>query len=153
MLSCFSLVQLFATPCTVAYQVPLSMGFSRQEYGNGLPFPLQEIFPTQGSNLHFLPWRWTPPLSHQRRPRVIECVCTKSLQLWTTLSNPMYCSLPGSSVHGIFQARILEWVARGLLLFQGLFLTQGLNPCQDWTHVSYTAGSVFTAEPWGEALM
>ena len=28
-----------------------------------------------------------------------------------TLSNPMYCSLPGSSVHGIFQARVLEWVA------------------------------------------
>ena len=28
-----------------------------------------------------------------------------------TLSDPMDCSLPGSSVHGIFQARILEWVA------------------------------------------
>ena len=60
MLSCFSLVQLFATPCTVAYRVPLSMGFSRQEYGNGLPFPLQEIFPTQGSNLcllHLVHWQ------------------------------------------------------------------------------------------------
>ena len=67
--------------------------------------------------------------------------------------DPVDCSLPDSSVHGIFQARILEWVARGLLLFQGLFLTQGLNPCQDGTHVSYTAGGVFTAEPWGGALM
>ena len=28
-----------------------------------------------------------------------------------TLCNPMDCSLPGSSIHGIFQARILEWVA------------------------------------------
>ena len=28
-----------------------------------------------------------------------------------TLSNPIDCSLPGSSVHGIFQARVLEWVA------------------------------------------
>ena len=28
-----------------------------------------------------------------------------------TLSNPMDCSLPGSSAHGIFQARVLEWVA------------------------------------------
>ena len=28
-----------------------------------------------------------------------------------TLSNPMNCSLPGSSIHGIFQARVLEWVA------------------------------------------
>jgi len=32
-------------------------------------------------------------------------------QLCPTLSNPMDCSLPGSSVHEIFQARVLEWVA------------------------------------------
>ena len=32
-------------------------------------------------------------------------------QLCPTLSNPMECSLPGSSAHGIFQARIQEWVA------------------------------------------
>ena len=36
LLSC---VQLIATPWTVAYQVHLSMGFSRQEYWSGLPFP------------------------------------------------------------------------------------------------------------------
>ena len=35
----FSHVQLFATPWTVAYQAPLSMGFSRQEYWSGVPFP------------------------------------------------------------------------------------------------------------------
>ena len=34
-----SRVQLFAMPWTVAYQAPLSMGFSRQEYWSGLPFP------------------------------------------------------------------------------------------------------------------
>ena len=32
-------------------------------------------------------------------------------QWYSTLSDPMDCSLPGSSVHGIFQARVLEWVA------------------------------------------
>ena len=32
-------------------------------------------------------------------------------QLYLTLSNPMDCILPGSSIHGIFQARVLEWVA------------------------------------------
>ena len=42
---------------------------------------------------------------------VLSCVCTKSLQLCLTLCNPMDCSPLGSSVHGIFQARILEWVA------------------------------------------
>ena len=38
-LSCFSHVCLFVTPWTVAHQAPLSMGFSRQEYWSGLPFP------------------------------------------------------------------------------------------------------------------
>ena len=35
----FSHVRLFLTPCTVALEAPLSMGFSRQEYWNDLPFP------------------------------------------------------------------------------------------------------------------
>ena len=35
----------------------------------------------------------------------------KSLSKYPTLRDPMNCSLPGSSVHGIFQARVLEWVA------------------------------------------
>ena len=38
-------------------------------------------------------------------------VCAKSLQSNPTLCDPMYYGLPGSSVHGILQARILEWVA------------------------------------------
>ena len=45
------------------------------------------------------------------------CVCVYKVkvkvlvtQLCPTLCNPMYCSLPGSSVHGLLQARILEWV-------------------------------------------
>ena len=38
----------------------------------------------------------------------LTCVCA---QLWLTLCDPMDCSLPGSSVHGIFQASVLEWVA------------------------------------------
>ena len=43
-LSHFSLVRLFATAWTVALQAPLSMGFSRQEYWNGLPFlPLGDL--------------------------------------------------------------------------------------------------------------
>ena len=47
--------------------------------------------------------------------------------------------LPGSSVHGIFQARILEWVD---FLLQGIFSTQGRNPCllhlQHWQADSLT---------------
>ena len=43
-----------------------------------------------------------------------------------TLCDPMDCSLPGSSLHGILQARVLEWVA--IFLLQGIFQTQGSNP-------------------------
>ena len=43
-----------------------------------------------------------------------------------TFCNPMNCSLPGSSVHGILQARILEWIA--MPSSKGLFLTQRSNP-------------------------
>ena len=50
--------------------------------------------------------------------------CAKSLQSFPTLCDPIDCSPPGSSVHGILQARILEWVA----LLQGIFPTQGSNP-------------------------
>ena len=42
---------------------------------------------------------------------VHACVSAKSLQSCSTLCDPVDCSLPGSSVHEIFQARILEWVA------------------------------------------
>ena len=41
-------------------------------------------------------------------------ICFAQPQSCPTLWDPMDCSLPGSSVHGIFQARILEWVARCL---------------------------------------
>ena len=46
-LSCFSSVWLFETPWTIAHQAPLSMGFSRQDYWNGLPFPSPGDLPTR----------------------------------------------------------------------------------------------------------
>ena len=54
------------------------------------------------------------------------CVCAKLLHLCPIPCDLVDCSLPGSSVHGILQARILEWVAIHCL--QGIFLTQGSNP-------------------------
>ena len=42
-------VQLFATPWTGTHQAPLPMGFSSQEYQNGLPFPSPEDLPNPGS--------------------------------------------------------------------------------------------------------
>ena len=64
-----SRVQLFATPWTVAYQAPPSMGLSRQEYWSGCHRLLQGIFPTQGLNPGLLHCRQTLyPLSHQGSP-------------------------------------------------------------------------------------
>ena len=53
--------------------------------------------------------------------------CDKLLQSCPTLCEPIDCSLPGSSVHGILQARILERAA--ISFSRGMFLTQGSNPC------------------------
>ena len=62
---------------------------------------------------------------HNDRNSLFTHTCMLSL-LCQTFCNPMDCSLPGATVCGIFQARILEWVAPFLL--QGIFPTQGLNP-------------------------
>ena len=48
MVKSLSRVRLFATPWTAAYQVPPSMGFSRQEYWSGLPFPSPGDLPNPG---------------------------------------------------------------------------------------------------------
>ena len=61
-----------------------------------------------------------------------------------TLCNPMDCSLPGSSVHGILQARVLEWVA--------IPFSTGSSQYRDQTRVSCTAGRFFTIWAAREAL-
>ena len=78
----FSHVRLCATPQTAAHQAPPTLGFSRQEHWSGLPFP---------------------SLVHESEREVAQSC--------PTLLDPTDCSLPGSSTHGIFQARVLEWGA------------------------------------------
>ena len=56
----------------------------------------------------------------------------------------MNCSLPGSSVHGIFQARVLEWVA--------ISFSRGSSQLRDWTLVSHIAGRCFSLWATREAL-
>ena len=75
-------------------------------------------------------------------------VHAKSLQSCPALCDPMDNSLPGSSVHGILQARILEWVA--------VPSSRGSSWPRDQTHISSgscTAGRFSTTEQPGEALM
>ena len=55
-------------------------------------------------------------------------------QLCPTLCNPMFCSPPGSSVHGFLQARTLDWVA--------VPSSRGCSPSRDWIHVSHISSLV-----------
>ena len=59
-----------------------------------------------------------------------------------TLCDPIKYSPPGSSVHGISQARILEWVA--------MPFSRGSSQVRNWTRVSCVAGEFFTTVPQGK---
>ena len=74
-----------------------------------------------------------------------SCMRAKSLQSCPTLCNPMDYTPSDSSVRGIFQARILEWVA--------MPSSMGSPQLRDQTHVScrsFTAGEFFTTQPPGK---
>ena len=89
--------------------------------------------------------RVAPTRSKQRKPRAVlktQHVRAQSLQSCSTLCDPMDCSPPGSSDHGILQARVLEWVS---ISFSG-----GSSRTRAWTQVSCIAGRFFTTEPPGK---
>ena len=75
------------------------------------------------------------------------CVCmrAKSLQSCPTLWDPMDYSLPGSSVHVILQAELLEWVA--------MPSSREFSCPRNQTCGSYIAGRMFTAEPSGKPIL
>ena len=88
------------------------MEFSRQEYCTGSPFPSPGDLPDSGIKPRSPPlqtdYLWSEPPGMPFE--FLQKVKVKSLRrVW--LCGPMDCSLPGSSIHGIFQARILDWVA------------------------------------------
>ena len=125
LLSRFSHVRLCATPQTAAHQAPPTLGFSRQERWRGLPFPS----PVQESE------KWK-----------------RSRSVWL-LSDPMDCSLPGFSVHGIFQARVLEWA---LSLIDMESLTQFLSHLGSYWwegRIHQQAAWVFIATPFYSNLV
>ena len=72
----------------------------------------------------------------------------RSLQLCPALCDHMDCSLPGSSVHGIFQVRILEWVAMSSL---GNLPNPGIEPMSLMSPV--LAGGFFTSSTTWEAIL
>ena len=103
LLSRFSCVRLCTTPQMAAHQAPSSLGFSRQEHWSGLPL----LSPVHESER----WKW-------------------SLSVVSILQDPMDCSLPGSSVHGIFQAR-------ALVAIDSLFLSKPVSAFMDNSDTSF----------------
>ena len=91
-----SCVRSSATPWTAVHQVPPSLGFSRQENWSGCHLLLQCM--------------------------KVKCE-SEVAQSCRTLSDPMDCRLPGSFIHGIFQARVLEW---GAIAFSGIYPYKGI---------------------------
>ena len=71
-----SCVPLFATPWTVAYQAPPFMGFSRQEYSSGLPFPSPGDLPNSGIEPWY-PALQTDALTSELpgKPRIFQSLC------------------------------------------------------------------------------
>ena len=88
-------VWLFVTSWTITYQAPLSLGFSRQEYWGGLPFPSLAALPDPGIEAGLPHGRQIVcHLSHQIVPVVLK-VKVKVTQSGPTHCNPMDCSPPG----------------------------------------------------------
>ena len=109
LLSHFSHVQFSATPWTLAHQDPLSMGFSRQEYWSGLPFPSLTLF----------------------------LILLSEVKQKLTKSCPILCDPLDYIVHGILQARILEWTA--------FPFSREFSQPRDRTQIICIAGRFFTS--------
>ena len=71
---------------------------------------------------------WQNQHTQTQRNTIKACMRARELRSCLTLCDPMDCSPPGSSVHGVLQARTLEWVARPS--------SRGSSRPRDWTHIS-----------------
>ena len=85
--------------------------------------------------------------THTHYPYWVRCCSTekwKWSQSCPTLCNPVNCSLPGFSIHGIFQAKVLKWVA--------ISFSSGSSQPRDRTQVSHIVGRHFTIWATREVL-
>ena len=123
-----------------ARQAPLSRRFSRQEHWSGLPRPPPEDLPNPGIRPESLT---SPALTTGFFTTSATWESESEVaQSCPTLCDPMDCSPPGSSVLGIFQARVLEWIA--------ISFSRGSSRPRDRTRVSRIVDRRFTdlGSPW-----
>ena len=133
----------FVTPWNIDLQAPPSMKSSKQEYWSGLHVLSLGDRPDLGIKL----WSSVSPELAGRffTTEPPGNVCAKSLQSYLTLWNPMDYSSPASCVHGILQARILEWVA--------ISYTRRSSPPRDWIQLSCIGRWLFTVVSPGKPLL
>ena len=120
----FSCVQLFVTPRTILYtvrQAPLSMGFSRQEYWSGLPFPTLGDLPDPGMKPVFLV---SPKLAgglftteSPGKPHILSYICTTA---WSWLQSKE--KIGWKKLHQTVNNWVFIWRAELQLLFPSGFL-------------------------------
>ena len=119
LLSRFSRVRLCAIAKTAAHQAPPSLGDSPGR--------------NTGVGCHFL----------------LQCMKVKSerevAQLCPTLSDPMDCSLSGSSVHGIFQTRVLEWGAIAFSIPSYRFHKMSISGQVEWYEGNWAEHDLYAA--------
>ena len=118
LLSC---VRLSATPWTVTYQAPLSMGFSRQEYWSGLSF----------SSPGHLPDPWIKPISHALAGRFFTASATWEAHSYESKSENRSVVSDSLRLHELYSPWNSPGQNTGIgshSLLQGIFPTQGSNP-------------------------
>ena len=136
------------SPTFQADSLPSEPPGNSKNTGVGILSFLQGIFLTQKLNRSVLHCRQILyQLSYQGSPNIqIEGEVAQSC---LTLCDPVDCSLPGFSVHGILQARILEWIA--ISFSRGIFPTQGSNPgllhCRQMLYPLNHQGKLFVMPP------
>ena len=149
-------------------QAPLSMWFPRQEYWFGLPFPTPGnlsdpgikstspclaggFFTTEPAGKPYTVYfTWWQNLVFYIEEKMVIYTWTLWYRTWwkfeslaaqscPTLVRRMDCSPPGSSAHGVFQARILEWVA--------ISFSRGSSWPRGWTQASHIVGRCHQGSP------
>ena len=98
-------------------RLPTPVFWPREFHGLYSPWGRKESDMTEQLSLTHWKWKWSRS--------VVSNFC-----------NPMDCSLPGSYIYGIFQARVLEWVA--------ISIARRSSHPRDWTWVSHIVGRCFT---------
>ena len=140
---CFRLMMMLQDCCCFYGDRNLLSGTESQP---NIPYPQHSNLPLFSSLQRtclpgdHLKEKWKEGKKERKQEREVTQSCL-------TLCDPMGCSPPGSSARGIFQARILEWVA--ISFSGGIFPTQGLNPglphCrQTLYHLSHQGSLVST---------